>query len=304
MERYGSDKPDTRFGLEFHCLNDVVKSSGFRVFTENIQKGGVVSGFAVPGAAGWTRNQMDNLVDFAKKLGAGGLVYFKRTEKGIESPVEKFLGREVMEQICDAVGAGVGDLVLAISDVWQKAYTILGALRLEMGRRLDLLQDDRYNLLWVKEFPLLEYSDEEQRHVAVHHPFTAPHPDDISLLSQDPGRVRARAYDLVMNGTEVAGGSIRIHEAVLQQQIFSLLGIQPEEAERKFGFLLGAFRFGAPPHGGVAFGFDRLVMLLTGVKSIREVIAFPKTTSATSLMDDAPNDVDEGQLRELHIRLV
>jgi aspartyl-tRNA synthetase len=209
-----------------------------------------------------------------------------------------------MTQICAAMGARPGDLALVVSDTWERAYNILGSLRLEMGRRLNLVKEDAYNLLWVTEFPLLEYSKEEGRHVAVHHPFTSPHPEDIELLSEDPGRARARAYDLVMNGTEVAGGSIRIHEAPLQQRIFSLLGISPEEAERKFGFLLGAFRYGAPPHGGIAFGFDRLVMLLTGGKSIRDVIAFPKTASATSLMDDAPNEVDEGQLRELHIRIV
>jgi len=173
-----------------------------------------------------------------------------------------------------------------------------------MGRRLNLIKDDEFNLLWVNEFPLLEYSEEEARHVAVHHPFTSPHPDDLGLLASEPGRARARAYDLVMNGTEVAGGSIRIHEAELQQRMFSLMGIEPDEAQRKFGFLLGAFKYGAPPHGGIAFGFDRLTMLLTGGKSIRDVIAFPKTASASSLMDDAPNEVDDTQLRELHIRVV
>jgi aspartyl-tRNA synthetase len=304
MERYGSDKPDTRFGLELHCLNEVVKSCGFRVFTDSIHKGGVVGGFVVPGAAIWTRNQMDNLVDYTKKLGAGGLVYLKYTETGIESPVEKFLGKEMMENVCVALGAKVGDLVLIICDAWAKAYSLLGTLRLEMARRLNLVKEDQFNLLWVNEFPLLEYSEEEARHVAVHHPFTSPHPDDLGLLASDPGRARARAYDLVMNGTEVAGGSIRIHEAELQQRMFSLMGIEPEEAQRKFGFLMGAFKYGAPPHGGIAFGFDRLTMLLTGVKSIRDVIAFPKTASASSLMDDAPNEVDDKQLRELHIRIV
>lgn len=304
MEMYGSDKPDTRFGLAFTSVNDLVMASPFRVFSDVVKKGGVVAGFVVPGAANFTRNQMDNLVDFAKSLGAGGLVYFKWTDKGLETAVEKFLGSDLVRKIAQAMGAKEGDLVLLISDAWLKTYSILGALRLELGRRLGLIDETKYGFLWVTEFPMFEWSDEEKRQVAVHHPFTSPHPDDVDRLESDPGSVRARAYDLVLNGNEIAGGSIRIHDATLQQRVFRMLGIGDEEAERKFGFLMTAFRYGAPPHGGIAFGFDRLAMLLTGGKSIREVIAFPKTSSAMSLMDESPSEVDEKQLRELYIRLL
>jgi aspartyl-tRNA synthetase len=247
---------------------------------------------------------MDSLVDFTRGLGAGGLVYFKWTENGLETAVEKFLGKERVEKIASAMGARQGDLVLLVADGWKKAYGILGTLRLEMGKRLNLIDENRNELLWVTEFPMFEYSEEEKRFVAMHHPFTAPHPEDLGMLETDPAKARARAYDLVMNGNEIAGGSIRIHDRTMQQRVFSLLGIGAEEAQLKFGFLLDAFRYGAPPHGGIAFGFDRMAMLLTGMKSIREVMAFPKTASAVSLMDDAPGGVDERQLRELHIRII
>ncbi len=304
METYGSDKPDARFGMTFHCVNDLLADSPFRVFSETLKKGGVVSGFVVPGGASFTRNQMDNLTDFTKSLGGGGLVYFKWTPNGFESPVEKFLGKEIIGKILAAMNAREGDLALLVADTWERAYGVLGGLRLEMGRRLQLIDEKAFSLLWVTEFPLVEYDGEEKRYVAVHHPFTAPHPEDLSMLDSDPGKARARAYDLVLNGTEIAGGSIRIHDNALQRRLFTLLGISEEEAAMKFGYLLNAFKFGAPPHGGIAFGFDRLVMLLTGMKSIRDVIAFPKTASAFSLMDEAPNDVDERQLRELHIRII
>ncbi|MEK9136447.1 MAG: aspartate--tRNA ligase [Bacteroidota bacterium] len=304
MESYGSDKPDTRFDLGFTNINDLIQDSGFKVFSEVAKRGGVVAGFVVPGGASFTRNQMDNLVDFAKNLGAGGLAYFKWTENGLESAIEKFLGKELMQKIAAAMGAKQGDLMLFASDAWAKAYTILGTLRLEMARRLNLIDESKWNLLWVTEFPLFEWSGEEERYVAVHHPFTSPHPDDVGVLATDPGKVRARAYDLVLNGNEIAGGSIRIHDSTLQRQVFTLLGIEADEANKKFGFLLNAFKYGAPPHGGIAFGFDRIAMLLTGSKSIRDVIAFPKTASAVSLMDEAPSEVDEKQLRELHIRVV
>jgi aspartyl-tRNA synthetase len=304
VETYGTDKPDTRFGLKFRCVNDLVVDSEFKVFVDAVRKGGVVAGFVVPGAATFTRNQMDNLVDFAKSLGGGGLVYFKWTDNGIETAVEKFLGKERVERIANEMAAQKGDLILLVSDTWTKAYAILGSLRLEMARRLGLIEETKFSLLWVTEFPMFEYSKDEERFVAMHHPFTAPHPDDIGLLETAPGKARARAYDLVLNGNEIAGGSIRIHEVGLQQKVFGLLGISEQEAMQKFGFLLTAFKYGAPPHGGIAFGFDRIVMLLTGMKSIRDVIAFPKTASAISLMDDAPSEVDEKQLRELHIRVV
>jgi aspartyl-tRNA synthetase len=304
METYGSDKPDTRFGLKFCDITDLVGRSGFKVFADNVQRGGVVAGFVVPGGASLTRNQMDTIVDFTKGLGAGGLVYFKWTEQGLETAVEKFLGKDIVAAIAAHMGAAKGDLILLVSDVWLKAYTILGSLRLEMARRLNLIDETRNDLLWVTEFPMFEYSEEEKRFVAMHHMFTAPHPDDIELLTTDPGKARARAYDIVLNGNEIGGGSIRIHDRELQSKVFGLLGMGPEEAEKKFGFLLGAFRYGAPPHGGIALGFDRIVMLMTGMKSIRDVMAFPKTASAMSLMDEAPSEVEDKQLRELHIRVV
>ncbi|HUI64089.1 MAG TPA: aspartate--tRNA ligase [Bacteroidota bacterium] len=304
IEKYGSDKPDIRFDLAFTCVNDLVKSCPFKVFSEVVARGGVVSGFVVPGGGSFTRNQMDNLVDFAKSQGAGGLVYFRWTEKGLESAAEKFLGADLVRRIAERLGAHVGDLVLLVSDQWGKAYGILGALRLEIARRLNLIDESASAMLWVTEFPMFEYSEEEKRLVAMHHPFTSPKLDDAAQLETDPTKVRARAYDLVLNGNEIAGGSIRIHDSGIQKKVFSLLGIGAEEAANKFGYLLNAFKYGAPPHGGIAFGFDRMVMLMAGAKSLREVIAFPKTASAVSLMDEAPSAVDEKQLRELHIRVV
>ncbi len=304
MESYGSDKPDTRFEMNIITLNDVVRDSGFKVFADNVGKGGVVAGIAVPGAASFTRNQMDNLVDYAKSLGVGGLAYIKWTEKGIESALEKFLGKEMMERIAAAMGAKQGDLMLFVSDKWTKTYATLGTLRLDMAKRLNLIDERKWDLLWVTEFPMFEFSEEEKRYVAMHHPFTSPILDDVQLLDSAPDKARSRAYDMVLNGNELGGGSIRIHDSELQSKIFGLLGIEKEEAEKRFGFLLNAFKYGAPPHGGLAFGLDRIAMLLTGSKSLRDVIAFPKTASAVSLMDEAPSDVEEKQLRELHIRIV
>ena len=302
MEAYGSDKPDTRFGLRFTAVTALVSGCGFRVFADTVKGGGVVAGFVAPGCAEYSRSQLDNLTATAKTFGAGGLVWMRVTGSGIESPVAKFLGEAICGKIAEAMSAVPGDLILLISDGWRKAYTILGALRLEVGRQLGLLDDGKVSLLWVTEFPMFEYDETERRYVAMHHPFTAPMPEDIPLLSGDPLKARARAYDLVLNGNEIAGGSIRIHDRSLQQTVFGLLGIREEEASRKFGFLLDAFRYGAPPHGGIAFGFDRTCMILSGEKSIRDVIAFPKTTSATSLMDNSPSDVDPKQLEELHIK--
>ncbi|HXG38027.1 MAG TPA: aspartate--tRNA ligase [Bacteroidota bacterium] len=303
MERYGSDKPDTRFGLEISDCSSVVANSGFRVFSETVKKGGVVAGFTVPGLASYTRNQLDGLTDFVKSLGAGGLVYLKVQPDKVECSVEKFLTAEEVKALAQQLGAKVGDLSLIITGPWQKTYSILGALRLEMAGRLKLIPENRWDFLWVTEFPLLEFSEEEKRFVAVHHPFTAPKPEDLPLLDSDPGKARARAYDLVLNGNEIAGGSIRINNTELQSKMFSLLGIGPTEARQKFGFLLDAYKYGGPPHGGIAFGLDRMMMLMTGMKSIRDVIAFPKTSSGMSLMDDAPSEVDQRQLDELHIRI-
>ncbi|MBI5473987.1 MAG: aspartate--tRNA ligase [Ignavibacteriae bacterium] len=304
MEHYGSDKPDTRFDMKIVTLNELVQGSGFKVFADNVAKGGVVAGIVVPGAASFTRNQMDNLVDYTKSLGVGGLAYMKWTEKGLESAIEKFLGKELMEKIAAAMGAKKGDLMLFVSDRWTKTYATLGTLRLDMARRLTLIDESKWDLLWVTEFPMFEFSEEEQRYVAMHHPFTSPLLEDVELLDSAPEKARSRAYDMVLNGNELGGGSIRIHDSSLQSRIFGLLGIEKVEAEERFGFLLNAFKYGAPPHGGLAFGLDRIVMLLTGSKSLRDVIAFPKTASAMSLMDEAPSEVEDKQLRELHIRVV
>ena len=303
MERFGSDKPDTRFAMELHDCSDLVAESEFRVFRDAVAKGGVVAGFAVAGMSHYTRNQLDGLTDFAKSLGAGGLISLKVLEGKLESSIDKFVSAEEKQRIAERLGAKTGDLCLLISGPWQKAYTILGALRLEMARRLNLVDGKKWNFLWVVDFPLLEYSEEERRHVAVHHPFTSPKPEDVPLLDSEPLKARARAYDLVLNGNEIAGGSIRIFDSDLQSKVFELLGIGAEEAKQKFGFLLDAFRYGAPPHGGIAFGFDRIVMLMTGEESIRDVMAFPKTTSGMSLMDESPSSVTQEQLSELHIRI-
>ena len=305
MERFGSDKPDLRFGLEFTDVTAVVSSTSFKVFSDNIAKGGVVAGFVVPGGASLTRNQLDNIVDYAKKLGAGGLIYARVTDTGVECPIEKFVGSATLQEIARMMKAKPGDLYFLISDQWQKTYTILGDLRLETAERLNLLGSGKedFQFLWVTDFPLLEYSEEEKRYVAVHHPFTSPKPEDEQFLDTEPGKARARAYDLVLNGNEIAGGSIRIYDRNLQSKMFSLLGISNDDATRKFGFMLDAFKYGAPPHGGIAFGFDRIAMILAGQKSIRDVIAFPKTSSAISLMDECPSEVEQKQLTELHIRI-
>ena len=304
METYGSDKPDTRFGLKFTNLNEVVKDGGFKVFSDAIKRGGAVAGFVAPGCGTFTRNQLDNLTDFAKSLGAGGLIWMRVTETGVEAPIEKFLGKGILNAIGKTMQAKPGDLLLILSDAWSKVYTMLGSLRLEMARRLNLIDEKKNNLLWVTDFPMFEYDEAEKRYVAMHHPFTSPKVEDAHLLESDPSKARARAYDLVLNGNEIAGGSIRIHDRAMQSKVFNLLGIDDEHAKKKFGFMLDAFRYGAPPHGGIAFGFDRICMLLTGEKSIREVIAFPKTASAMSLMDDSPSEVDAQQLKELHIKIV
>lgn len=304
METYGSDKPDTRFDMRIRNISDVASQTGFRIFGEALKNAGVVAGLVAPGLANASRSQLDGLVELAKSFGAGGVVHAKVHTDKVESPIEKFVSQEHLREITARLEARPGDLCLMVSGPWHTAYSTLGALRLELASRLKLVPDGAWKFLWVTDFPLLEFSDEEKRLVAVHHPFTSPKLEDIPLLDTAPLQARARSYDLVLNGNEIGGGSIRIHDSELQSKMFSLLGIGPEEARQKFGFLLDAFRYGAPPHGGIAFGFDRIMMLMTGSKSIRDVIAFPKTSSGLSLMDDAPSPVDPKQLEELHIRIV
>lgn len=304
MEKYGSDKPDLRFDLEMVTLNDVFKDCGFRVFKDNIEKGGIVTGLLIPGQGDITRNQLDGLTDFCKKLGAGGLIWKRVTEEGVESPTAKFFTDEEKDNLVKALGAKPGDLLFILTGEKIKTLEIMGALRLEMAKRLEMIKPDAEpKLLWVYDFPLLTWDEETKRYYAMHHPFTSPKVEDLDKLESDPGSVKARAYDLVLNGSEIAGGSIRIHDSKVQSQMFKALGISEEEAEEKFGFLMQAFKYGAPPHGGIAFGFDRMAMIFAGESSIRDVMAFPKTASAISLMDDCPSEVDEKQLKELHLKI-
>ncbi|HLB00858.1 MAG TPA: amino acid--tRNA ligase-related protein, partial [Bacteroidota bacterium] len=280
-----------------------VAASGFKVFSSTAKSGGVVAGLTVRGGGSAARSRLDSLTDYAKSAGTAGLVWLKMTGSGPEGPTARHLEPEIAASLAAAMDAGPGDLMLLVSDSAARAYPVLGALRLEVARLHSLVDDSRQELLWVTGFPMFDFDGTEKRYVAVHHPFTSPAPEDAKLLDTDPGKARARAYDLVLNGNEIAGGSIRIHDRQIQSKVFGLLGIGEAEARKKFGFILDAFRYGAPPHGGIAFGFDRICMLLNGETSIRDVIAFPKTTSASSLMDDSPSQVSPEQLKELHIRL-
>ena len=303
MLRYGSDKPDTRFDLLLQDISEAAANTPFRVFKEAVEGGGIVSALRVPDAATLSRSQIDLLTARAKSLGAGGLVWLKRTSEKTDCSIAKVIGEEGVRSLVEATGALENDLVLIVSGAWSLALTILGTLRLELAHKLDRIPTGKWNFLWVTEFPLLEWDEDEKRHIAVHHPFTSPHPNDVHMLDTEPLKARARAYDLVLNGNEIAGGSIRIHDSSMQSTMFGLLGIGPDEARSKFGFMLDAFKYGAPPHGGIAYGFDRIIMLMAGEESIRDVIAFPKTTSGSSLMDDCPSPVDDKQLRELGISL-
>jgi len=304
MMKYGSDKPDLRFGIQLQYLNDVFQKSEFKVFRDAIDSNGIVSGIVAPGCASFSRNQIDGLTNFVKNLGAKGLVWFKVQENGVDSPTAIFFREEEIKNLAAATNAKPNDLILILAGGKYSTLNQLGALRLELAKKLELIKPETPSeLLWVTEFPLFEWDEESKRFFAMHHPFTSPKLEEVDLLEKDPGIIKAQAYDLVLNGNEIAGGSIRIHNSELQSRMFKALGIGEAEAQQKFGFLMNAFKFGAPPHGGIAFGFDRMVMLFAGVESIRDTIAFPKTASAISLMDECPSSVSEDQLKELHLAI-
>ncbi|MFY9203704.1 MAG: aspartate--tRNA ligase, partial [Limnochordia bacterium] len=304
MLRYGSDKPDTRFGMEIVDVTDSVSQSQFRVFAAAIAAGGVVRGLNAKGCgAKFSRREIDNLVEEAEKYGAKGLIWINVGEGEIKSPIAKFLSEQETTAILRKLQAESGDLLLLVADAAPTAADVLGRLRLSLGKQLGLIDENRCDFIWVTDWPLFEYSEEEGRWVAAHHPFTAPHDEDLGILATDQRNVRAKAYDLVLNGIELGGGSIRISRKEVQMKMFEALGLSEAEVQEKFGFFLEAFEYGAPPHGGIAFGLDRLVMLLTGRDSIRDVIAFPKTTSAMDLMVGAPSAVSPQQLRELKLNL-
>jgi aspartyl-tRNA synthetase len=304
MERFGTDRPDVRFGMELEDLTGIADRSDFRAFRSVIEEGGVVKAIRIKGgASSLSRKMLDELMELAVDCGATGMPWIKVTENGWQSSLSKFFIEEDRIAANEKLDAGPGDLILIVANKREITNEALGMLRLEVARRLKLFDSDSYAFVWVTKFPLLEYDETEKRLQAVHHPFTAPVEEDMPLLDEHPEQVRARSYDLVLNGSEIGGGSVRIHNPAVQEKMLHILGVSPEEAQRKFGFLLEALRYGAPPHGGMALGFDRLVSIMAGVNSIREVIAFPKTTSATCPLTDAPSPVQESQLEELGLRL-
>lgn len=302
MDRYGSDKPDTRFGMELIDVGELMGKSGFKVFANVVANGGSVKCICAKGCAGMPRREIDDLAKFVSTYRAKGLAWIVFAEEGIKSPITKFFTEEEMGALIERTGAETGDILFFVADSYAVVSDALGHLRLELGKRLGLIEEGVLEFLWVTEFPLLEYDEEQKRHIAIHHPFTAPMDEDLHLLETDPLKVRAKAYDMVLNGTELGGGSIRIHRREVQERLFKLLGFSEEEAIAQFGFLMEAFEYGTPPHGGIAFGLDRMIMLLTGKDNIRDVIAFPKTQSASDLMSHAPSTVADKQLKELHIQ--
>ena len=304
MNRFGSDKPDLRFGMELTDVSEVVKGCEFAVFKNALEAGGSVRGINAKGQGSMPRKKIDKLVEFAKGYGAKGLAYIAIQEDGsVKSSFAKFMQEEEMKALIEAMQGEAGDLLLFAADKTKLVWDVLGALRLELARQMELFDKDEYRFVWITEFPLLEWSEEEERFTAMHHPFTMPFEEDIPLLDTDPGAVRAKAYDIVLNGNEIGGGSVRIHQNDVQEKMFEALGFEKEQAYKQFGFLLDAFKYGVPPHAGLAYGLDRMVMLMAKEESIREVIAFPKVKDASCLMSEAPNQVDEKQLDELGIAL-
>ena len=304
MDRFGSYKPDTRFGMELKDVSDIVKDCGFGVFTSALEQGGSVRGINAEGQGAMPRKKIDKLVEFAKGYGAKGLAYLSVQEDGsYKSSFAKFMTEEELKNLVAAMDGKPGDLLLFAADKNKIVWNVLGALRLEIAKELDLLDPNQYNFLWITEFPLLEWSDEENRYMAMHHPFTMPMEEDWDKIDTDPGAVRAKAYDIVLNGTELGGGSVRIHQSDIQEKMFEVLGFTKERAHEQFGFLLDAFSYGVPPHAGLAYGLDRLVMHMVHADSIRDVIAFPKVKDASDLMSNAPDIVDEKQLEELCIKV-
>ena len=303
MDRYGTDKPDIRFEMLLTDVSDIVAQSGFQVFSSEVHSGGQVKAICASGCADYTRGQLDQLTQMVKASGGKGLSWLKVAQDATHGPIGKYLSERELQGIVQRLGAGPGDLILIVADQPSVVAEALGQLRLELGRRLGLVDDDVLGFAWVTEFPLLKWDKEEERYAAVHHPFTAPLDEDVPLLKTHPERVRSKAYDIVANGIELGGGSIRIHRREMQDRMFRIIGVNEEEAQAQFGHLLEAFEFGAPPHGGIAPGIDRLIMLLAGEPNIREVMAFPKSQSAVDIMTQAPSPISEKQLRELHIKL-